>query len=203
VRAASAAFVVVLACGLASCSGGSDNGKVVRTGPSPAKEEASGLLTSDPAPLTVEDLNRLRRGSASRSVMQLLFWAQWGSYPDVVASYDPRVVSKLGSSAVLGAYAQLRAQLVASQPKILSESRSPRGTLVTVRLLSKSSPPQRQSFLLSHRTGRWMIEFDTLLEGGLTTWVVQQLEPGAVRASIRTLRAAQRLSQRYRLAAVQ
>jgi hypothetical protein len=192
-----------LVCVLAGCSGGSDNGKAVRTGPSPAKEQANGTLTSDPAPLTVEDLNKLRRGSASQAVLQLLFWAQWGSYPDVAASYDPRVVSSLGSSAVLGAYSLLRPQLVASRPIIVSESRSARGTLVTLRLLSRVSPPARQSFLLSRVTRRrWVIKFDTLLEGGLNAWVQQSLEPGVARPSRRTIRAGQRLSALYRRAAV-
>lgn len=175
---------------------------MVRTGPSPAKVRANGTLTSDPTPLTLADLRKQRRGSPAWCVLQLLFWAQWGSYPNLPTAYDPRVLARVGTASFTGAYAAIRPQLAASRPDILDVQQSPRGALVTLRFLTATGPPTRDSFLLRLRRGRWVVVFDTLLERALSTWAQSRIDTLTRQPSARAIRAGSRLSERYRDASI-
>jgi hypothetical protein len=201
-RFLSSALALVLVSVVAGCSVSNDKGSMVKTGPSPATVKGNGRLSSEPGALSIADVKAQPKGSASARVIELLFWAQWGSIPNVMAAYDPRVPPRVGTSSFVSAYEFVRPQLVGARPKIIEESKSTAGTLVTLRLLTTSFPPQRESFLLSHSRGQWLVVFDTLLERALTAWGQHEVDPQARRVSNAAILAGERLSQRYRLAIV-
>jgi hypothetical protein len=132
---------------------------------------ADGSLTVDPKPLTLADVRDMPEGSAQRTVMELFFWSQWGSAPNIVAAYSPAVVGFVGVLNLAGAYAGKRASLLASLPRIINTVPTRLGSTVNVELLRRNLPPERQSFALQREGGRWRIVFDTLLEDGLAAYV--------------------------------
>lgn len=138
--------------------------RITRTGSPSVEERPNGKLTKAPPPLTTKDLAQTRGGGPEKTVMALWFYGQWGSPPDVVSLYDERVQRELGPEVVAGAYASVRLEMLATRPKILATRKSPRGTLVLVNLLSASSPPQQESFLLERGEDGWRIIHDTYLE---------------------------------------
>src|SRR4051812_7894243 len=102
-----------LITGCGSSSNGTDD-QIVRTGPVPATVGSSGKLTSEPGALTLKDIDREGKGSAQAAIFRLWFWGQWGSAPNIVSMYDPKVRSAVGVSNITGAYSQQRDTLVAS-----------------------------------------------------------------------------------------
>ena len=180
---------------LAGC-GSSDaprSDRMVRTGSPDVKQLPNGRLSVQPAPMRLEDVEKLPKDSAEQSVFRLMFFAQWGSAPSIVESYDPAVVAALGLERLTGAYALLRPQLVGSQVRLVSAVRQGRRVFVAVELTSKDLAPQRESFLLTRSEAgaatAWQIVFDTLLERGLNAYVQgmeakdpQKPDPAAVRA---------------------
>lgn len=140
--------------------------------------QADGSLKVDPAPLTLDDVAKSREGSASRTVMRLWYFAQWGSPANVLDAYKPEVIRRLGIQNVASAYSSMRASLVAARPRIVSEVKARSGTVVTMRALRRNAEPTRHSFTLERGPGgRWQIVFDTLLEDALAAAVQAASSP--------------------------
>jgi hypothetical protein len=181
--------------------GGSDSGtdQMVRTGAPDPQADADGRLASNPAPLTVEKLEEMQRGTAEKAVMTLLFWAQWGNYPSVVDGYDADVVDSL-VTAITGAYAWLRPSLLVSQPRLVSVRPAGDNTFVGVELRSTNGAPTRESFLMHRVAGDWRLRYDTLLDRGIFGAAIQRLtpDPNAKTQPARVLREAEAEAQRYR-----
>lgn len=192
-----AAAVVASGCG----SSGGDS-KMVRTGKPVVQVKPDGKLSANPAPLTLADVQKQPKDSAEKAMFELLFWAEWGSWPNVVDGYDPSIVASLGLDDITGAYSVLRPQLVAAQPRLLSALRRDGRVAVQIELLTTTSAPMRESFLLRKTDGRWRIVSDTLLERGLVAYVQQRTEtdPNAAKASPRGARAGLQAGARYRSA---
>jgi hypothetical protein len=164
---------------VSGCSGGdesADTTRIVRTGAT--AEVRDGKLTADPAPLTFAQIAEAGRTTPAGSVLSLYFWAQWGSIPNVVSMYDPRVRNALGPMRIADAYVDQRVPLLGSQVVIRDTVASPLGTLVTVDAFTKNFPPIHDSFLLTRRNRRWYLVHDTLLERGLAVIVGAQASRG-------------------------
>jgi hypothetical protein len=168
----------------------------------PAEERVrpDGSLAVDPKPLSLDDLRALESGSPAEAVIELWYWAQWGSLPNVVAAYDPVVVDRLGAGDIASAYSMQRQSLIASKPRILEEVRGREGTAVSVEALRRNASPTRYSFTLRESDGEWLVVFDTLLESGIAAWAQFDAMPdpdaGTTPASAR--RAGIRAAHRYR-----
>ena len=200
---AAAAVLVLVPVG---CDRNDEQGdsRMVRTGNQDVERRADGSLERSPPPLTIAEVRRERRGSPRAAVMELLFWAQWGSAPNVVGAYDPRVLATVGASRVVGALAYLREQLVASQPRITETLRRGSVVFLAVELARQGAPPQTESFSLRRVRGDWKIVFDTLLERGLNTYASFR-HPGRSpdgSPDAAAQRAGDRAAQRYRNAFV-
>jgi len=203
-------LVLVVALGVSmmasGCSGGDDSRgdttRIVRTG-SPA-EVRNGKLTADPAPLTFAQVSDAGRTTPAGAVLSLYFWAQWGSIPNVVSMYDPRVQNALGPMRIADAYVDQRVPLLGTHVVIRDTVTSPLGTVVTVDALTKNFPPSHDSFLLSRRNRRWYVVHDTLLERGLAVIVGAAASRGlSGQAAVRRAQAAGAVAARdYRRLAI-
>jgi hypothetical protein len=162
---AGAVAISVVASGCSNGGGSADTARIVRTGSS--VEVRNGKLTGSPDPLTFAQISKAGAGTPAGTVMTLFFWTQWGSIPNVVAMYDPRIRAALGSITIADAYEDQRAAALATEVAVQDVVRSRLGTVVTVDGLTRDFPPSRDSFLLSRRNGRWYILQDTVLERGL------------------------------------
>ena len=194
---ASAALAVV-GCG----SSGGQN-EMVRTGQSQAAVGADGQLKRNPDPLRWSDVQRARKGSAPAAVTELLFWAQWGSFPNVVAAYDRDVVKTVGLSNIAGAFALGRASLVATRPRINDVRPTRSGTVVTVDLFSAAAAPSHESFVLRRGNGGWTVTFDTILKRNLGAFVQSQSTDDPAAPSRRAVRAGAEASREYDIAATE
>jgi hypothetical protein len=152
---------------LSACATPGRPDPIVRTGPSPAVEQPDGKLSADPAPLDLTDLANEPKGSASRTVLELLFWAEWGGTPFVTELYARDTVSTVGPKALAKDYELLRPELLRTRPEVAIACRQDGLTFVGVILRSKDNPPRRESFLLRRRAGGWRVVSDTLVERGL------------------------------------
>ncbi len=177
---------MVLAAGLSAavvasgCSGGNkhaDTARIVRVG-SPPAEIRDGKLIADPAPLTFAQVAKAGRTTPEGTVLNLYFWGQWGSIPNVVEMYDSRVRKAIGPITIADAYEDQRAALLRTKIRIEATVRTPLGITVTVEGFTKAAPPSEDSFLLVHRSGRWYVVHDTLLERGLAVVVGARASQG-------------------------
>jgi hypothetical protein len=180
---------------LAGCGDASED--MVRTGNTEVKVKKDGSLTAVPPPLTLQQVNSKTSRSPEGAVYRLWFWAQWGSLPNVVLSYDPVVRRTVGPANIAGAYALLRSELLATRPRVVAVSRTRAGMFVALHEQRRALAPSRESFLLRRSGGGWTIVYDTLLERGLQTYAQQGLEPNKP-PSGRALTAGQALAARYR-----
>ena len=137
----------------------------------PLAVRGDGSLRVDPPPLSLEAVRRAPEDSPARTLLELFFWAQWGSAPNIVAAYLPAVVRALGAEDLAGAYGAERASLLSSRPRIANTVRKRFGVVVTVELLRRNELPARHSFTLRRVGGRWRVAFDTLLEEGIAAYV--------------------------------
>ena len=128
-------------------------------------------LREVPDLLRLADLRRERPGSAEAAVLRLLYFAQWGSAPNLAAAYDPVVRERVGVSNIVGTYTQRRASLATSRVRIVERLDTRTGTLISIELLRADAGPAHHSYSLRRREGRWRVVFDTLLEDGLGTYV--------------------------------
>lgn len=187
-----AAVLFVIGCG------GDSNvdSEMVRTGTPTVEVRPDGTLTANPAPLTLADVEGQPAASARRAVYELLFWGQWGSWPNVLDAYDPEVRATVGTRDLLGAYAVLQPQLVAAQAQIVSAVLR-RGRAIVLLELRSTSARQRESFLLRRRGASWRILSDTLLERGLRAYVTQRVDTGP-NPSRAAARAGVEAAEKYR-----
>lgn len=118
-------------------------------------------------PLTFAEVAKAGLAKPAGAVLSLYFWCQWGSIPNVVESYDPRVRKALGPLIIADAYDDQRQALLSTMVVIRDTVRTPLGELVTVDGFTKDFPPVRDSFMLDRRDGHWYIVYDTLLARGL------------------------------------
>jgi hypothetical protein len=174
--AGAAVAISVVASGCSNGGGSADTARIVRTGSS--IELRNGKLTGNPDPLTFAEIAKAGSRTPAGTVLALYFWTQWGSIPNVVAMYDPRVRAALGSTTIADAYEDQRAALLATEAAVQDAVRSRLGTVVTVDGLTRDFPPSRDSFLLSRRNGRWYILQDTVLERGLAAIAGAQASRG-------------------------
>lgn len=187
---------------LSGCGTGSDtNSQMVRTGTPKITQRADGKLTREPSPLTLQDVNRVEAG-VRRTVLEELFWAQWGSWPDIADGYHPQVRSAVGRENLTGAYSLLRAQLASSRPRFASVRFARGRATVQLELLTTTGRPSPESFVLRRVGKRWFIVSDTLLERGLKTFVTQRIDGDAagLKASRKASRAGIEAAARYRAA---
>ena len=192
-----AAGAVACGLGLAAC-GGSGTDQMVRTGTVPIEQKVDGRLAANPSPLTIADVDKQPAKSAQRAVLQLIFWAQWGNLPAVVAGYERRVVDGVGVTSIAGTYDYLRPQLLLSQTRITSTRPSGGGQFVSLELANTSGPPSREGFLMHRRNGAWRVVYDTLLESAVEGYTISQQEPGRDDPSLSAKRNGARAAQRYR-----
>jgi hypothetical protein len=151
-------------------------------------------------PLTYADVARKGRNKPARAVLLLWFWAQWGSTPNVVATYDPRVVRAVGARNISGVYAWLRGTLVELRPQIVGEIRRRKNlSFVAVEARSATANPVRYAFLLGRTSGNWLIMHDTLLQDALPGYVAFKIDGQAsANPSRRAREQGERLADRYR-----
>ncbi len=173
---------------------------MVRTGTPSTKQKADGRLASNPAPLTLEDLEKQPVGSPHRTVMQVMFWTQWGNVPGIVELYDRRIVDVLGVSRITSAYDHLRREVSTSRPRIVATRRNAGGQWVAVELASTREPPVRESFLLRRRDGRWRVVYDTLLERAMEASILGGQVPGDPAPTADVRRSAASAAELYRSA---
>lgn len=144
------------------------DGATVPNGSSTSK---NGRLTEVPGPLRLSDLRREKTGSARAAVLRLLYFAQWGSAPNIAAAYDPEVRARIGVSNIVGTYSQQRALLSTSRARFLESIETSTGMFIAVDLLRADAAPAHHSFSLRRRLGRWVVVYDTMIESGLSAYV--------------------------------
>ena len=197
-----ALFALLCASG---CAGDGPDGRqdrIVRTGSEAPQVGTGGQLKAEPGPLTLADLRTQPKGSAMAAVMELWFWGQWGSAPNVVAAYHTDVHTSVGAPNIAGAFSQQRDAMVSSHPRIVEVRRTPLGRFVALEVLTTTNPAARESFLLRRQRGRWVIIHDTLLEravaGYVQTLVQERIDPSASKPSPRAVRTGSAAARNYR-----
>jgi hypothetical protein len=174
-----AALLLVL---LAGCGGGDrDDG-------------ADGRPATAP-PLSPRDIDRVRERSPEHTVMEVWFWAQWGSPLNIVPLYDERVLDSVGLERLAGAYAFRRAELLRGPPKIAFVRRASFGTVVGV-----TAAEGQESFILRRQGDTWRVVYDTVLERGLNGYIQSLGQDADGRASRSAIRQARSAAAAYRVA---
>lgn len=186
---------------VASCGGSETKGdSETANSPGSRATRADSRLREAPTPLRRADLRTQRPGTARAAVLNLLYFAQWGSAPNIAAAYDPAIRAAIGVSNIVGTYSQQRAALLTSRPRILESRETRTGSFVAVELLRADASPARHSFSLRRRLGRWRIVHDTLLEGGLENYAAssQSRNPVGQPPDARAASRARELVRTYR-----
>ena len=191
--------VAALTLILGGC-GGSGSDQMVRSGSTPVEQKADGTLSNNPPPLTLEDVERQPAGSPERTIMQVIFWAQWGNLPAVIEGYDDRIIATLGVTPITAAFDHLRPELLTSRPRVVATRASSGGRFVSLELASTRGAPVREGFLMFRRDGVWRIVYDTLLERATEAATIAQLAPGDPTPGTAARRSGARAAQLYRSA---
>jgi hypothetical protein len=190
-----AACTVLLAIGASSCGSGDSRTRAAAATPT-ATASAPRL-----AMLSTTDLDKAAAGPA-RTVLTLWFWAQWGSWPNVVTAYAPAVRANVGDGDIAGAYQQQRGSMEMLRPEIHDIVKTPKGTLVTTVLRPAGGPVVPDSWTLRQaKSGQWQIIHDTFLErsvGGYVQGVTQgRVAPAATKPDPRAQRAGAKAREGY------
>lgn len=199
-RAGPAAATIALALIATSCgSDRSSSEEMVRTGQRAPAQASDGRLESNPDPLTLRDVARQPRGSARATVVEVLFWAQWGNLPAIVDRYTRQVVTEVGVPRFTGAWAWLRPQTASSLYRIVLVRRNGARTFVGLESATTSGPKAREAFVLRRVAGRWRVAYDTMLDRGLEGHVTA-ITPDSSRGRPNgaAQRAGKRAAQAYR-----
>lgn len=130
---------------------------------------SDGSLEVTPRPLTLADVAAADDGSAARVVLELIFWGQWGSAPNVVAAYAPAVERAVGARDLSAVYAAQRVYLLRGRPRITGTVTRRGEARVAVDILRRKAAPERHAFRLRRVAGRWRLVHDTLLDQGLAS----------------------------------
>jgi hypothetical protein len=198
------ALGAVAGCG--SGDGGDTPARQTRTGPATPNITADGRLDRAASPLTIAAIEKLPSNSVQETIMTLWFYAQWGASPNIVAMYDPRARTALGSSRIASAYSQARPEVLAAVPRIVGRRRIATRTLVLVDVLSKDAPPSHESFLLVKRFGSWRVLHDSFLERNIVPVVRSEVQlrvaPRATKSVGEAELAGSRAAARYREVAI-
>ena len=197
------AALIVAAVSVAGCGGGNDN-----AGSTVSQAGASGDDEPAPAPalLARKDVDRQPTGSSTAAVMNLLYWAQWGNWPEVVAAYEPRIRGIAGDTKIIGTYQQQRSTLMNTRFTIRERAQTSRGQFVAVEFQGSKGETQSQSYLLVRRNGKWRILNDTFFENAFRTYVqgvVQNtVAPNATKPSRAAVQSASAAAESLRAALV-
>lgn len=133
------------------------------------------------APLTLAQVARIPQADPASTVMRLWFWAQWGSFPNVAASYDPRVIQIAGPQGFFQVFVIQRSTLLQFHPRVTAVTI--RGPTAFVAVVGEAAgvKPYYTSFDLRRVSNVWLITHDTLLEGTLPSAIAGLLDPNPVR----------------------
>ncbi|MDQ3662246.1 MAG: hypothetical protein M3454_14555 [Actinomycetota bacterium] len=175
--AAAVVAVAVSASFLIACNAGDSDNRIVRTNKERPAALPNGRLKSQPSPLTLADVAKQPADSPQRAVLELLFYAQWGSLPNVVSAYSPAVLRRVRANDIAGAYAQQRPTLATSLPSIVETRNTKDGRFVAVRLTSTTGPPQLNAFVLRRFGDQWKVVYDSLLDSSLERFAQYQIDP--------------------------
>jgi hypothetical protein len=180
-----AAIFAVASCGSTSQSAGA---------------EGSAELTAPPALLTLKDVAQ-PPASPRAVVMRLLFYWQWGSVPNVIALYSPQAVDAVGAPVFSGVVDYGRPYLTSVRPRVsFTERMSATLYIVGVNFLTQNAPPADESFLVQEVDGRWRVDYDSLTDRLLRTYVKQRGYSGIGGVGGSPARASLLLAERYRSA---
>jgi hypothetical protein len=192
----------VAGLGSMGCSSDDEPEKITRTTQIRPAEGPERKLRRTPSPLTARDISKQPRGSAPQALMLLWFYGQWGSTPSIYWMYATKVRRAFGPEVIPGAYTQSRTDMLNVQPRIVGTQRTPRGTLVTVELLSATDPPREESFLFAREGRRWRVRYDTyfdaILQGYVQSRAQERINAAAERPSPLAVAAGVRAGRRYR-----
>lgn len=191
------AVLLLSAIAVGGCNTSNDS-RIVRTTAEQPETLPNGRLKSQPSPMTLADVERHPAGSPQKAVMQLLFYAQWGSLPNVVEGYAPQVLRRVNAQDIAGAYAMQRPALVALLPRIVGVRKTKEGRFVAVQFVS-TGPPQANSFLLQRTRGQWKVIYDTVLDRSLAEFATREADPSPT-PSKRAVRKGILLSSSFRRA---
>lgn len=186
---------------LGGCGGGSKAGTET-FGTEKVEVRPDGRLLADPPLLSLADVAKTRAGSPEQTVTRLFYYAQWGSLPDLAGLYDPSVLRVVGLDEVTGAYAYARPSLATFRPRVVSTQRAGNRALVNIEVLSKTTPPVRDSLVLRQRDGEWTIAYDSQFDRLLRTYLRYRAD-GATRPvpTPNAVRSAETSAAAYRLLA--
>jgi hypothetical protein len=180
-RLRAVALVVAAGAAVAGCGGAALHQEVTAAAP---KESAPFTLALKPG----------QADTPSGTVLSMLHVVAEQALPAIPAYYDPRVRNVVGDGLLAEALATQRASLLGPAPTILHSDQSPAGTIVSVRLTKPAVGTVNHSFVLRRIGGRWLIAYDTILDGALPYFVqatVQNsIQPNATTPSVRAVRAA-------------
>lgn len=181
--------VVAVVLATTACSSNHQN--------SSPRNRSNSAVTS--RPLTYSEVTKQGKNTPGEAILLLWFWAQWGSAPNVIGMYDPRVAKELGPGNISGLYMWLRGTLVDLRPRIGTVIRKQNLAFVAVEAETANAPPARYSFLLRRTRGNWLILYDTLLGDSLPGYIAYKID-GQVSAhpSARARQQGARLADRYR-----
>jgi hypothetical protein len=195
-------LAAVAGLGLLGCSGDDKPSRITRTGEIPSTEGPQRLLKRTPAPLTAGDISKQPRGSVLQAFTLLWFYGQWGSTPSIYWMYAAKVRRAFGSDVITGAYTQSRTDMLNVKPRIVGTRKTPRGTLVTVELLSTTDPPREESFLFAREGRSWRVRYDTyfdaILQGYVQSLRQESINAAAEKPSPLAVAAGARAGRRYR-----
>lgn len=150
-------LVLLAAAGLPAC-GGSDEEPVAQS----------------PRLMTISDLRKYKSGTPEAALMRHLFFIQWGSARNLIASIDPAVSKAVGVAELIDGYAFVRPALANSKLRIIGTLETSEGPLVTFEVSPATGPAQPDSILFGRSGGSYVIRYDTQLDRGI---------PGSLRAA--------------------
>lgn len=165
----------------------------------------TGRLSADPEPLSLADVAK-QPDPAARTVLRLWFYGQWGSQANLLSLINPTVRRIVGDGILTNAYSVQRLTFVSSRPKITGIEKTSLGRVVRVATLTKTGPPQLDSFLMKQIKGRWVDMYDTVTDRILQAYgqqLKQPLVPGSAKTPTeKVVRAGQALAASFRKAGV-
>jgi hypothetical protein len=132
-------------------------------------------------------------GSAAAAILDYWRFFRLGAWPVVASYYEPVVLHAIGPGDVTAALALGAGSLQQAPIVDLMTEPTYLGTAVTL-VLSLTGKPYQVSLVLRHDHGRWLIIYDTLLDGELQALAADQVmeaSNGALKSSDRGVEFAQ------------
>lgn len=145
-----------------------------------------------------------RRGTPGATVLRLWRYLQVGAIPPAALLYAKDVRENLGIADLAGALSLSVASVVVYRPTIVSVERTPGGSLVILRAVSKTGVSPQYAYVLRRKGGKWVITYDSLLEPALKNYVIAKVRLARnekqKQPSIKARRAGEAVAEVYRLA---